>query len=249
MHNRIARSTVSIAGALIALGALGATSAGAAGAATSTPITNRHLAGYQIGDNNWRFRFNATEFTVPEHACDDDSYLGSGIALTGTTDNVAVGVACDDGTPEAGFAFAYSGTTDPGLFTHGTHVSRDDLIQAQIYYDPANNHVFLWEFDVTRNRILVNDSFNAHSALYKTALQGAWVDNPLDSPPAPDTSFVLVPFADSMVTTYNGTHGTGVNGPWGVTQIQALNGAHIIAAAPVLYNGNTQFNVRLYGNS
>ena len=73
--------------------------------------------------------------------------------------------------------------------------------------------------------------------------------------PAPGTNFVLVPFSDVSVTSYNGTRGTnsGMNGPWGVTGLQAVNGAHVEFAAPLLYDSNgdsdNTFNAREYGNS
>jgi hypothetical protein len=49
------------------------------------------------------------------------------------------------------------------------------------------------------------------------------------------------------VTTYDGTHGTGINGAWGVQREQAVNGNQVIANAPLLYNSGTTFNVRIYG--
>ncbi len=79
------------------------------------------------------------------------------------------------------------------------------------------------------------------------AVLSANVATPLPHPPPPGTSQILVPFTDAAATTYNGTHGTGINGPWGVQQEQAVNGNHVIANAPTLYNSGTTFNVRIHG--
>lgn len=246
MRNRIARYSATLVAGVFALGVFGAATGGAAVAGT---VLNTHNeAGYRAGNGNWRFRFVQTEFTVPENVC-SDSYVGAGVMLAGVTNNVALGVGCHDGFPFAGYGFGSTSTTNPFLWTRITSVAADDVIFAQIYYDVANNHVFLYEYDKTTHILLTNDSFNAHSALYKWATAATWVTNPLHNPPAPGTSFILVPFTDTHVTSYDGTRGSGISGRWGAHGLQAVHGSHVIAAAPLLYHFHTQFNVRLFGNS
>jgi hypothetical protein len=101
--------------------------------------------------------------------------------------------------------------------------------------------------ETANNTTLVSEVKPAGAPSYKQAVLSADVSNPLHSPPPPGTSTILVPFTTGTVTTYNGTHGTGINGPWGVQQEQAVNGAHVVANAPLLYNSGTTFNVRIYG--
>jgi hypothetical protein len=147
----------------------------------------------------------------------------------------------------AGWAQGYSGNTFPSL-TLTAGAAAGDQILLQLYYDQATNFVHFTAVDQTTGKTLVSTAKPAGAALYKQAILTADVSNPLPHPPPPGTSTILVPFTHGAVTTYNGTHGTGINGPWGVQQEQAINGlGQVVANAPLLYNSGTTFNVRIYG--
>lgn len=93
---------------------------------------------------------------------------------------------------------------------------------------------------------------------YKQAVLSANVANPLPHPPAPGTSQILVPFRGAAVTTYNGTHGTGINGPWGVQQEnerESVFGGNLIAAPTGLTTvqspgqiTTSEFSIKMFGN-
>lgn len=251
MRKVIARLTLAPA-VLLCAGALTLAAAVPAGATTNTS----NQAGYRAGGAGlWNLRYVQAEFTVPQHACTGDDFNGAGVQLAGHVNSVAVGVACDGSVPTAGYQFAYNGTTWSSTWTFTTKCAADDRIFASLYYDTVNNYVELYEVDLTTGVTLVNDSALAYGAGYHWATAAAQVNTPLAYAPGPGQNFILVPFSDVTVTSYNGTHGTnhGMNGSWGVAGIQAVNGAHVIFAAPVLYGtsggSDNTFNTREFGNS
>jgi hypothetical protein len=250
----------SLAGASLA----GASSAGASSAGVSpagaTPagatIDTTNQAGYQVGGpGHWSFRYIRAEFTVPQHACSSDDFSRAGIQLAGKVDSVAVGVACRGSLPTAGYQFGYDGTTWSNTWTFTTKTLSDDLILASLYYDQGNNYVSMQETDLTTGQTLVNDTSLAYGAMYHWATALAQVNTPLIYAPDPGQSFVLVPFSDVAVTSYDGTHGQdgGMTGLWAVTALRAVNGAHVDFAARPLYSSGSgrdnTFNTREYGNS
>jgi hypothetical protein len=258
MRKILTRLTLAPA-AVLAAGALTFATAGPAGATISTPETHptANQAGYQAGGEAglWGFRYIQAEFTVPQHACSSDDFNSAGIQLAGRVDSVTVGVACSGSTPTAGYQYAYQGTTWSNTWKFTTKTLADDRIFASLYYDVDNNYVALYEIDLTTGTTLVNDTTTAYGGMYHWATASATVNTPLVFAPEPGTNFVLVPFSDVSVTSYNGTRGTnsGMNGPWGVTELQAVNGAHLELGAPILYdsdgNSDNTFNAREYGNS
>jgi hypothetical protein len=261
MRRILTRLTVAPAAGLAA-GALALAVAAPAGATpvmaepAMAMINTTNQAGFQAGSRgHWSFRFIRAEFTVPQHACSSDDFNRAGIQLAGTVDSVAVGVACQGSTPMAGYQFGYHGTTWSNTWTFTTKASSDDLILASLYYDVGNNYVSLQETDVTTGQTLVNDTSLAYGAMYHWATALAQVNTPLIYPPNAGQSIVLVPFSDVTVTTYNGTHGRrgGMTGPWAVTGLRAVNGAHVEFAAKSLYSSGSgrdnTFNTREYGNS
>jgi hypothetical protein len=211
-------------------------------------VNTSNQAGYQVGDNAYRFRFVQGVMTLPLLSqCSNLNYTNSGVQLIGATgQSAAVGVQCSGGHYFAGWLLSYAGNTFPTL-AHLTPVAGGDQILVQLYYDQTTNNVNFTAIDQTTGMTLVHAAAFAGSALYKQAVLSADVSNPLASPPPPGTSFILVPFTNSAVTTYGGIHGTGISGPWGVQEEQAVNGAHVIANAPLLYNSGTTFNVRVNG--
>jgi len=144
---------------------------------------------------------------------------------------------------------------DPGLLREHVHlaslaspVAPGDQILVQLFYDQSTNFVHFTVVDNTTHNTVVSAAQPAGAALYKQALLTADVSNPLPHPPPPGASTVLVPFTAGAVTTYNGIHGTGINGPWGVQREQAINGqGQVVANAPLLYKTGATFNVRIYG--
>jgi hypothetical protein len=242
MTNRLTRGAVALTGALLTFGAVSMMLTTAAGAAINTS----NAAGYQAGNGAWSFRYVQTTFTVPELACTgQDDFLAAGAILQGSLANATVGVACDGSVPQAGWGTT-SLTSQAGgsLAVHG-----DDNITVAIYYDQTTGYDYFYATDNTTGAS-ATWAHKAGVAEYHYALTGAYVNNPLQHPPAPGSNFVLVPFTGSTVTSYDGTRGTGLNGPWGgATELQAVNGAHVIAAAPALFKGGSTFNVRVYGNA
>jgi hypothetical protein len=244
MRNAIRRLALPL-GSLLAAGGLVLATAATAGAAINTD----YATGWQAGNNAWQFRFVEAKFTVPLHACGSDDFWGAGISLIGSSDRVTLGVSCQGSIPFAGYQFDYTGTTDPNSWSHVTAVASNHVILEQLYYDQTTDYVSLWAKDLTTGAVLVNDSHYASSARYMTVLAAAAVADPASYAPSAGKSFVLMPFTDVNVTSYNGVHGNGIEGRWGVKELDETNGAQVIAAAPDLYNGGTAFNVREYGNS
>jgi hypothetical protein len=246
---------------VLSAGTLALVAAAPAGATiittTSTSISTTDQAGYQAGGTAglWGMRYIQAEFTVPQQACSSDDFSSAGIQLAGRVDSVAVGVACNGSTPTAGYQYAYQGTTWNNTWKFTTRTLADDLIFASLYYDVSNNYVELYEIDLTTGTTLVNDTTTAYGAMYHWATASATVKTPLVFAPEPGTNFVLVPFTDVKVTSYNGTYGNngGMNGPWGVTGLWAVDGAHLEFGAPMLYDSDgssdNTFNTREYGNS
>jgi hypothetical protein len=251
MGKILTRLTVAPA-AVLAASALALAPAGPAGATINTTSQ----AGYQVGGpGHWSFRYIRAEFTVPQHACSSDDFNRAGIQLAGKVDSVAVGVACQGSTPTAGYQFGYNGTTWSNTWTFTTKALSDDLILASLYYDQGNNYVSMQETDLTTGQTLVNDTSLAYGAMYHWATALAQVNTPLVFAPNPGQSFVLVPFSKVGVTTYNGTHGKGggMTGPWTMTGLRAVNGAHADFAPRPLFSSEggqyNTFNTREYGNS
>lgn len=241
MLKSFTRGVAAVSGALLAFGAVGTIMASAAGATVNTS----NEAGYRAGNGAWNFRYVTTTFTVPELACTGrDDFQAAGVILQGSLANATVGVSCNGSTPMAGWS-----TTSLTHHAGGAlAVSGDDNVTVAAYYDTTTGFDYFYATDNT-NGHSATWAHKAGVAEYHFALAGAVVNNPLQHAPSPGNSFILVPFSNSGVTSYDGTHGSGLNGPWGVTGLQAVNGAHVIAAAPVLYNNWTTFNVRVIGNA
>ncbi|HEY2578900.1 MAG TPA: hypothetical protein VGI74_21555 [Streptosporangiaceae bacterium] len=240
MWNRFVRNGVAVAGALLAFGGLGSVIAGAANA------DGFGVAGYHAGNGAWSFRYVTTTFSVPLLACTgDDDFVAAGVQLAGDHSTASLGVICNDGQPVAAWGTSSLNQVNGGNLI----VSNDDNVTLSIYYDTNTGFD---HFNVMDNTTDVSGSWahKAGVALYRSADAAMVVPNPLQHQPAPGTNGVLVgPFTKTTVTALNGTRGTGINGPWGFRKLQAFNGAHLIAKAPVLYNGWTTFNGRTYGNS
>jgi hypothetical protein len=224
-------------------------------AAVNTTVNTTNQAGYQVGNNAYRFRFVQGEMTLPLTGCADNNnhnnYRNSGVQLIGATGaSAAVGAECINVFGPryfVGWNLGYSGHTFPSLPHLTTAVAAGHQILVKLFYDQSTNFIHFSAVDKTTNTTLLSTAQSAGPALYKQAVLSADVSNPLPSPPPPGTSKILVPFTGGAVTTYNGTHGTGINGPWGVQQEQAVNGTHLVANAPVLSNSGTTFNVRIHG--
>lgn len=219
-------------------------------AAVTTPIVNTtNQAGYQVGNNAYRFRLVQGQMTLPlVSQCTNGNYRNSGIQLiTSTGNSFAVGAECGTGGYAVGYRFGYPGNTFPALGILAT-VAGGDQIFMQLYYDQTTNFVHVTAVDKTTNTTLVSTAVTAGAAAYKQAVLSADVQNPLGTPPPPGSNYVLVPFTNGAVTTYGGLRGTGINGPWGVQEEQAVSGSLVIAAAPLLFKSDSQFNVRIYGH-
>lgn len=245
MLNRFTRGAVAVAGALLTFGAVSTMMAGAAGAGVITNTSG--IAGYVAGNGSYSFRYATTTFSVPEYACVSDDFVAGGIELVGslgsTHDNAVIGVHCIGHTP-----WVYWSTTSlTHLASGGLIVSDDDNVTVSVYYDATTGYDY---FYVTDNTSGASDSWahKAGVAEYHYDYNVAVVNDPLHYPPPPGSNYALVTFTNSGLTTYSGVHGTGLNGPWGYNELEAVNGAHVVAAAPVLYNGYSTFNVRIYGN-
>jgi hypothetical protein len=242
MANRFTRGAAVVTGAVLAFGTAGLMMATAAGA-TVKDTGNPALAGYQAGNGSWNFRYVTTTLRVPEGACNSDDFVAGGVELAGNNSLAATGVFCVNGVPTAGWSTRSLNHIAAGGFV----VQGDDDIQVSTYYDQTTGYDYFYATDLTTG---VSDTWahKAGVAEYHYARAGNLVNNPLLFPPAPGTNYILTYFWDSGVTSYNGTHGTGLNGAWGVQQVQAVHGAHINAQAPVLFDSGTSFNVRVYGN-
>lgn len=235
-----------VPGTVLAAGALVLGMATAAGA---TVKDSTGWAGYRAGNGNWMFRYIQGTFVVPQHACVSDDYSASGVHLGGKVDFVNLGVACT-GTPAALTTYF---TYDNGATTTTTYATTapaaDDTVFASIYYNQANNDANVYEYDETTSTTLVSTWITAGTAQYTWASAFGIVNTAQPAPPSPGSSITLVPFSQVRVTSYDGTHGQGISGPWGVQQEQGVNGAHVIDSGTGLSDGWTSFNVTEYGNS
>jgi hypothetical protein len=211
-------------------------------------VNTTNQAGYQAGNNSYRFRFVQGAMTLPLNGCANGNFINSGVQLIGAS-NAAVGARCNGASSFiVGWNVGYpgSGTTFPPV-TFSATTAPGHRILLQIFYDQTTNFVHFTAVDETGGVTLFTVSSNAGAALYKEAVLSTDVSNPLVTPPAPGTNYTLVAWDSGALTTYNGTRGTGICGPWGTAEQQAVSGAKIVAAAPVLYNNCSQFNVRIYG--
>jgi hypothetical protein len=256
MANRFTRGAAVVTGAVLAFGTAGMMMAGAAGA-TIVSTGNPAAAGYQAGNGSWNFRYVTTTLRVPQN-CGTNSpnpspggdFRAGGVELRGNPLNSAsnfstasLAVVCNGGTPRV-----YWGTQSLyNVHFGGLIVAFDDNVQLSIYYDQTTGYDYFYSTDLTTGNY-ANWAHKAGVAEYHYAAAGEYVNNPLLYPPAPGTNYIQTYFSATGVTSYNGTHGTGLNGPWGVQQVVAQNGAHIIAQAPVLFDNGSSFNVRVYGS-
>jgi hypothetical protein len=235
-----------VPGTVLAAGALILGTATAAGA---TVKTTDGWAGYRAGNGNWNFRYIQGTFVVPQHACTSDDYSASGVHLGGTIDFATVGVACT-GSPAAITTYwAYNNGATSGITYGTTAPAADDTVFVSLYYNAANNDTNVYEYDETSGTTLLSTFITAGTALYKWASAFGIVNPSQPAPPPSGTSYTLVPFSQVRVTSYNGTRGTGINGPWGVQDEEAVNGAHVFAAGTNLSDGWGSFNVTEYGNA
>jgi hypothetical protein len=238
MLNRFTRGAVAVAGALLTFGAVSSMMAGAAGATTN----DNNFAGYQSGNGAWNFRWVTTTFTVPEYACAGDDFQAAGPELYGNNSVAVIAVHCEHHTPVVSW-----GTVSLHKVRYGNLlVAGDDNVTLSIYYDQTTGYDYFYATDNTAGQS-ASWAHKAGVAEYHYASVGADVNNPLHFPPPPGQTYVLVPFTGTTVTSYDGTHGSGLNGSWGVTEFQAVNGAHVIAA-PSALSGGSSFNIDLYGN-
>jgi hypothetical protein len=243
MANRFARGAVAVAGALLTFGAVSTMLAIAAGASANV-INRAREAGWQSGNGSWTFRWVQTTFTVPVNACGSDDFQTASASLKSAQAMAIVGVGCVSGVPRAGWST--TGLMNPASGSFAVHGG--DSVSVSIYYDKSTGYDYFHAKDNTTG-MTRNWANKAGAASYHYAFTYAEVNNPLQYPPPPGTNYVLVPYTGSSVTSLDGTHGQGLNGPWGVTQVQAVNGSQVIAAAPVLYNNGSTFNVRVYGSA
>lgn len=241
MAKRFTRGVVTLAGTLLGFGTAGLMLAGSAGASVNTSNT----AGYMAGNGHWNFRYVASTILVPENACGSDDFVASGVELSGTLSSASVAVACNNGAPEVFWGMtSLNQVANGGLNVHG-----DDLIKLSLYYNQTTGYDNFYAHDLTTGATDVW-AHKAGVAQYIHAAAATVVNNPLLYPPSPGTSYILVKNTSTEVTSTNGTHGAGINGPWGAAQrMQAMNGAHVIANAPNLFENGQGFDVRVYGNS
>jgi hypothetical protein len=245
MFNRFTRGALAVGASLLTLGVMGTTMASAAASATIVTTGNPAYAGYQSGGGGWYFRYVTTTFVVPELACTgQDDFVAAGAELWGNNTYAAAGVQCEGSTPVAGWTTrSLSHLAGGGLI-----VADDDAITVSVFYDQTTGFDY---FSATNDTTGASNNWahRAGAAQYSHAFAEALVNNPLRDPPPGGDNYVLVPFYGTGVTSVSGVHGSGggLNGPWGVSMVVAMNGAHLIAEAPVLYNNDTTFNVRVFG--
>jgi hypothetical protein len=235
-----------VPGTLLAAGALVLGMATAAGAT----VTTNNWGGYRAGDGNWHFRYIQGTFVVPQHACTGDDFTGAVVHLGGSVDYVSLGVACF-GSPVAVRSFlTYDNGPSGGVTSYGpSTVAADDTIYAQIYYNQSNNIANVYEYDETSGVTLENTYVNAGTAQYKWATAAGQINTSQPLPPPPGTSIALVPFSQVRVTSYNGTKGSGLAGPWGVQDEEVFNGAHEIFGGSGASSNYGSFNATEYGNA
>jgi hypothetical protein len=251
--------------------------------AATIPIVNTtDQAGYQAGNNAWRFRYVQAEMFLPhpgspQHGCPIDAsnpnHLESSLQLIGAPSgpNAAIGVRCLHTSVgniyTLGWARGYSGNKHPALDHPGPRVLPGDIIMLKLYYDTGKHtmrftacHAVGGPPDCgtyTDPADLLDITVGVPPTDYKQAVVSANVANPLPHPPAPGTSQILAPFKEAAVTTYNGIHGTGINGPWGVQQEierQLAFGGNLIAAPtglttvrPPGHVATSEFDINMFG--
>jgi hypothetical protein len=234
-----------VPGTVLAAGALILGTATAAGA---TVQTTNGWAGYRAGNGNWHFRYIQGTFVVPQNACGTDDFTSAGVHLGGSIDFTTIGIACTSpGTLTTYWTWNNGATTGTSYGT--TTPAADDTVFASLYYNQANNITNVYEYDETTATTLVNTFVTAGTALYKWASAFGTIYNDQPYPPASGSSYTLVPFSQVRVTSYDGTHGSGIDGPWGVQEEEAVNGAHVIYAGTGLSDGWTAFHLTEYGNA
>jgi hypothetical protein len=245
MFNRFTRGALAAGAALLTFGVMGTTMASAAAGGTIVTNGDPGYAGYQAGGHDYFFRYVTTTFVIPELACTgQDDFVGAGAALWGTNSFAGVFAYCNGATP----TIAWS--TDNLRHPSGGNlvVSADDSVTVTVFYDATTGYDNFYATDNTTGRS-GSWAHKAGPAEFSHAYAEALMNNPLEHPPAGGSNYTLVPFLNTGVTSISGVHGTGggMNGPWGISMVIAMTGAHLTAEAPVIYNNDTTFNVRVFG--
>jgi hypothetical protein len=257
-------------------------------AAAIPVVNTNNQAGYVAGNGSWNLRFVQTVVTLPsptspQYGCpftSSPNYLESSLQLIGLPPglNAAIGVTCrffpfpdNFYSYRLGWALGYAGSTDPALDNIvPLPLNAGDRILLQLYYSqghPGQGDQTVkftacyavgspahCEFPTPE----VNFIKSVPVTLYKFAVVSANVANPMPHPPATGTSQILMSFTDAAVTSYNGTHGTGINGPWSVRrqdETETAVGGNLVAAPtglttvqpPPPQNATSTFDIKIFG--